>query len=78
MNVFLGLGIPWLISSVYGLAVNKPYRVETDNLVSSVIIFSIVGTITIICLILRRKVCLYKILHFTIGDTHYCVVLKVL
>ncbi|XP_053406263.1 sodium/calcium exchanger 3-like isoform X13 [Mercenaria mercenaria] len=55
VNVFLGLGIPWVLSTMYHLAQGTTYRVASDNLTQSVIIFSTVGTICIIILILRRK-----------------------
>ena len=56
VNVFLGLGLPWVIKSMYLLGVQKTYQVETGNLVSAVIIFSIVGFICLATLLLRRKV----------------------
>ncbi|XP_060551495.1 sodium/calcium exchanger 2-like isoform X7 [Ruditapes philippinarum] len=55
VNVFLGLGIPWVLSTMYHLAKGTTFRVASDNLTQSVIIFSTVGTICIILLILRRK-----------------------
>ena len=56
MNVFLGLGIPWVLSAMYHLAKGTEFRVQSDNLTQSVIVFSTVGTICIIILLLRRKV----------------------
>lgn len=56
VNVFLGLGLPWVLSSMYGLANGKPYKVPSGNLTQSVIIFSTLGALCIIILVLRRKV----------------------
>lgn len=56
VNVFLGLGLPWVLSTMYGVATGKPYKVPTGNLTQSVIIFSVLGALCIIILILRRKV----------------------
>lgn len=56
VNVFLGLGLPWVIKSMYLLGAQKTYQVETGNLVSAVIIFSIVGFTCLTTLLLRRKV----------------------
>lgn len=55
VNVFLGLGLPWVLSSMYGLANGKPYKVPSGNLTQSVIIFSTLGALCIIILVLRRK-----------------------
>ena len=56
VNVFLGLGLPWVIKSIYAYINDETVVVNTDNLVSSVVIFSIVGTICIFLLLLRRRV----------------------
>ena len=56
VNVFLGLGLPWVISTSYALVKGTTFRVPTGNLVQSVVVFSIVGTICIIMLLIRRKV----------------------
>ena len=66
VNVFLGLGLPWVIKSMYLLGERKTYQVETGNLVSAVIIFSIVGFICLTTLLLRRKV-IYSYLMFGLG-----------
>ncbi|WAQ99799.1 NAC1-like protein [Mya arenaria] len=55
VNVFLGLGIPWVMSTMYHLAKGTEFRVQSDNLTQSVIVFSTVGAICIIVLLLRRK-----------------------
>ena len=56
VNVFLGLGLPWVISTMYHLARGTEYRVASGNLTQSVIIFSCVGATCIVVLMLRRKV----------------------
>lgn len=56
VNVFLGLGIPWVISAMYHLAKGTDFQVQSDNLTQSVIVFTSVGTACIIVLLLRRKV----------------------
>ncbi|ELU01061.1 hypothetical protein CAPTEDRAFT_224088 [Capitella teleta] len=56
VNVFLGLGLPWVMSSCYAVHHNQKFLVPTDNLILSVVIFTIVGTVCIIVLLMRRKV----------------------
>lgn len=41
---------------MYGIAIDKPYKVKTGNLTVSVIIFCVLAVICIATLILRRKV----------------------
>ncbi|XP_030832703.1 sodium/calcium exchanger 2 isoform X2 [Strongylocentrotus purpuratus] len=55
VNVFLGLGLPWIIKVMY-LYVNsdQPYYVGTDNLDLAVILFTGVGTCCI-CIIIGRR-----------------------
>ncbi|XP_048733163.1 sodium/calcium exchanger 2-like isoform X4 [Ostrea edulis] len=55
VNVFLGLGLPWVLSTMYAYANGTEYKVPTGNLTQSVIIFSSLGALCIIILILRRK-----------------------
>ncbi|XP_069137485.1 sodium/calcium exchanger 3-like isoform X2 [Argopecten irradians] len=55
VNVFLGLGLPWVLSTSYGLATGTEYKVPSGNLTQSVIIFTILGFLCIVLLILRRK-----------------------
>ncbi|XP_071167581.1 sodium/calcium exchanger 2-like isoform X3 [Mytilus edulis] len=55
VNVFLGLGLPWVLATMYGIAIDKPYQVKTGNLTVSVIIFCVLAVICIATLILRRK-----------------------
>lgn len=55
VNVFLGLGLPWVLSSMYNYANGKTYKVPSGNLTQSVIIFSTLGALCIVILVLRRK-----------------------
>jgi len=63
VNVFLGLGIPWVLSAMYHLAKGTEFKVQSDNLTQSVIIFSSVGALCIIILLIRRKVSYSSICH---------------
>ncbi|XP_061162803.1 sodium/calcium exchanger 2-like isoform X6 [Saccostrea echinata] len=55
VNVFLGLGLPWVLSTMYAYATGTQYKVPTGNLTQSVIIFSTLGALCILILVLRRK-----------------------
>ncbi|CAH1797885.1 unnamed protein product [Owenia fusiformis] len=55
VNVFLGLGLPWVISVIYGMATNKTFYVPTANLFQSVLVFAVCGVSCIIMLFIRRK-----------------------
>ncbi|XP_070172870.1 sodium/calcium exchanger 2-like isoform X8 [Littorina saxatilis] len=55
VNVFLGLGLPWVIKTIHALIYGYTFKVKTDNLAQSVTIFGTAGTICIVCLLLRRK-----------------------
>lgn len=58
VNVFLGLGIPWLIGVIYSQkhASNKMYYLPAGDLSFSVLIFTICSVITIGILLGRKKV----------------------
>ncbi|XP_070172877.1 sodium/calcium exchanger 2-like isoform X9 [Littorina saxatilis] len=56
VNVFLGLGLPWVIKTIHALIYGYTFKVKTDNLAQSVTIFGTAGTICIVCLLLRRKI----------------------
>ena len=60
VNVFLGLGLPWVISSLYAASKNVKFTVAKGNLVSSVVIFTICGTLCIFLLLIRRKVSFFS------------------
>ena len=56
VNVFLGLGLPWVLKTMHALAYGYTFKVKTDNLTQGVVIFGAAGTICIITLLIRRKV----------------------
>ncbi len=57
VNVFLGLGLPWIIGAAYESATNgRPYFVPAKALGFSVVIFLICGVTCIIFLMARRYV----------------------
>jgi solute carrier family 8 (sodium/calcium exchanger) len=57
VNVFLGLGLPWVIATHYwDKNFGKPYEVPAGNLALSVMIFLIVAVICFMILIARRCV----------------------
>ena len=56
VNVFLGLGLPWLIGSIYYLAVGETFAVPAEGLSFSVILFLICSTLCLLTLVLRRIV----------------------
>merc|ERR1711936_562410 len=55
VNVFLGLGLPWLIASIFWSAKGKQFIVKDDALGFSVMLYSITAILAIILLMLRRK-----------------------
>ena len=60
VNVFLGLGLPWIIGSMYEASKNdeniKGYFVPAGSLGFSVVIFLICAIICLITLMIRRVV----------------------
>uniref|UniRef100_A0A1I8IQS7 Na_Ca_ex domain-containing protein n=1 Tax=Macrostomum lignano TaxID=282301 RepID=A0A1I8IQS7_9PLAT len=50
VNVFLGLGLPWCIATIYAAAKGKSYCVDPDNLFQSLVFFLTVATVCIIAL----------------------------
>jgi solute carrier family 8 (sodium/calcium exchanger) len=54
VNVFLGLGLPWVISAMYASRHNKDYEVPAGKLGFTVAIFLICSIICFIILTLRR------------------------
>jgi solute carrier family 8 (sodium/calcium exchanger) len=54
VNVFLGLGLPWMIGSIYYLAKDENFYVPAEGLSFSVILFLITSTICLITLVIRR------------------------
>jgi len=55
VNVFLGLGLPWLLAVIWKWAEGgEEFRVGTFNLEFSVVLFVMVALFAILTLILRR------------------------
>jgi len=56
VNVFLGLGIPWGIATIYHQSTfGKPYYVKAGPLAFSVVVFLCCAVICFIVLIIRRR-----------------------
>lgn len=56
VNVFLGLGLPWVIAAIYWEAQGKRFEVQAGSLSFSVIIYTICACICIALLMVRRYV----------------------
>ena len=56
VNVFLGLGLPWVISTCYHAVKKTKYIVYSGNLTFSVVVFSAFGLTCILTLVMRRVV----------------------
>ena len=56
VNVFIGIGLSWILSSIYWESKGSVHRVPAGSLSSSVIIFLITALITIGTLAVRRKI----------------------
>ena len=54
VNVFLGLGLPWTIGAIYGLAKDTPYAVPAGSLSLSVILFLATSVCCLLTLVARR------------------------
>jgi len=54
VNVFLGLGIPWLIGSFYWLGQGKPFKVPAGSLSFSVAVYTPCATACLAVLLIRR------------------------
>eukprot|EP01063_Lacrimia_lanifica_P028612 TRINITY_DN4205_c0_g2_i1.p1 TRINITY_DN4205_c0_g2~~TRINITY_DN4205_c0_g2_i1.p1 ORF type:complete len:1015 (+),score=365.20 TRINITY_DN4205_c0_g2_i1:94-3138(+) len=54
VNVFLGLGLPWVIASVYYSAKGECYIVPSGALSFSVLMFTVCAVICIVCLLVLR------------------------
>eukprot|EP00795_Rhopilema_esculentum_P006403 gene6403-11844_t len=55
VNVFLGLGLPWVIKTIYYKAKGKDVKVIDNNLTFSVTVFLCCGVVCLLFLVLRRK-----------------------
>uniref|UniRef100_H2XSK5 Calx-beta domain-containing protein n=1 Tax=Ciona intestinalis TaxID=7719 RepID=H2XSK5_CIOIN len=56
VNVFLGLGLPWVIRTMYFAVKGGQYIVDTDGLDFAVTLFDSFGAVCVVLLILRRYV----------------------
>ena len=56
VNVFLGLGLPWVIKTIYYKIKGKTVKVYDANLAFSVTVFLCCGAVCLLFLALRRKV----------------------
>lgn len=56
VNIFLGLGLPWVICAMYGQSINKPYEVPPGKLGFSVMMFLITSILCFAILTIRRIV----------------------
>ncbi|XP_035827905.1 sodium/calcium exchanger 3 [Aplysia californica] len=56
VNVFLGLGLPWLIASIYWGVQGEEFRVPVGSLGFSVIIYSVAAVIALSTLVVRRMI----------------------
>lgn len=54
VNVFLGLGLPWLVASIYWAAKGDTFSVPAGSLAFSVAVFTICAVVCIAVLMLRR------------------------
>jgi len=59
VNVFLGLGLPWMIASIYWWSKNKVFEVKDEALGFSVLLYSIAAILAIALLMLRRKLAFF-------------------
>ena len=56
VNVFLGMGLPWVISAHYNVNIGQQYKTPPGTLGFSVVLFLITSITCFIVLILRRNV----------------------
>ncbi|KAL8609363.1 hypothetical protein ACOMHN_008157 [Nucella lapillus] len=54
VNVFMGLGVSWVIASIYWSAQDKTFEVPAGSLSFSVVLYSVCATVAIALLICRR------------------------
>lgn len=59
VNVFLGLGLPWVIASLYWASKGESFRVDAGDLGFSVTVFMICSVLFLVVLVLRRKLALF-------------------
>ena len=70
VNVFVGLGVPWIISSVYAEKHHQKYETPPGNLAYSVMLFLITSMICFVVLGTSRYVSTHQ--HLFISITHFC------
>lgn len=56
VNVFLGLGIPWLIASIYHQVNGNKFEIDPGSLGTSVVTYAVCASVCIALLIVRRFV----------------------
>lgn len=59
VNVFLGLGLPWMIASIYHAAKGSTFKVPSGSLGFSVTLYTITAIIAIVLLMVRRSLSLF-------------------
>ncbi|XP_064606373.1 sodium/calcium exchanger 2-like [Liolophura sinensis] len=59
VNVFLGLGLPWVIAAIYWTAKGEPFEVKAGSLGFSVVLYTVAAVLAIVLLFLRRKLALF-------------------
>lgn len=55
VNIFLGLGLPWVVAAIYWQSQGLPFTVKAGSLTFSVIVFTICSFICFFILFLRRS-----------------------
>lgn len=75
VNVFLGLGLPWLIGSIYEAGNGTTYFVPSKSLGFSVVVFIICAVVCIIILMIRRAIVKGELGGGQVGRTISMVVL---
>jgi len=74
VNVFLGLGLPWTIATIYYIANDKgAYIVPSGPLIFSVMLFVGTSVCCFIVLALRRKVSHFEIPSIVLFSPFFCV-----
>jgi len=56
VNIFLGLGLPWVICAQYGLSIDKPYTIPAEKLGFTIIVFVFCSVIVFVILTGRRVI----------------------
>ncbi|XP_052783919.1 sodium/calcium exchanger 1-like isoform X2 [Mya arenaria] len=56
VNVFLGLGLPWLIATIYWAAKGEVFAYPSDSLGFSVVLYLSTAVVTILILLMRRRI----------------------